>query len=167
MAGVTIDLQLSGNLSRALADAQRAGEDLSTPFAEIAGDVLLHTRERFDREISPAGVPWKQSRRAAETGGKTLLEHGFLKAAIRERHGRDYAEIGVEQTAGPARYAAIHQFGGRITPRKGRALSFAGRAVAAVTMPARPYLGIEERDRRSITQILGAHLYRALGTVPA
>lgn len=71
-------------------------------------------------------------------------------------------------------YAAIHQFGGRtpartIVPRYGRALFWPGarHPVRRVRhpgslIPARPFLGLDDDDRRAITQTISRALRRAV-----
>ena len=59
-------------------------------------------------------------------------------------------------------YAAIHQFGGVIRAKSG-ALKFAipdgGFAVVKVVrMPARPYLGVNDDDRRDILDVLATRI---------
>ncbi len=76
--------------------------------------MLANTRERFDAETSPLGVPWKMSARAAETGGKTLYKDGWLRRGLDRRSGATFAEVGVKPTGPQATYASIHQFGGTI-----------------------------------------------------
>ena len=151
---IVLERRLSEQLSRAVRDAA----DLRPAMDEISEKMLSNTRARFQAERGPDGVPWKKSRRALEEGGKTLQLKGFLIRSLDRRSGSRYAEVGVRPGAPQSTYAAIHQFGGTITPRRGKALSFGGRLVSKVVMPARPYLGFGEEDRRDIVEILSDHL---------
>lgn len=122
-----------------------------TPLAaEIAALGENSTRLRFRTQIAPDGSTWKPSLRAQITGGRTLTQDGHLSGSLSARHGRDFAEWGVNRI-----YAAIHQFGGVIRPKTAKALRFqlAGggfAVVQSVTMPARPYLGLSDDDRSDV-----------------
>jgi phage gpG-like protein len=63
-------------------------------------------------------------------------------------------------------YAAIHQFGGTILPKKAKRLVFTlkGKTVFAtrVTMPARPYLGVSAENAAEIERSIIGYLGRAL-----
>lgn len=103
---------------------------------------------RFERERGPDGEPWRPSIRALAEGGQTLTDFGTLRRSIThqiEADGRG-ALIGSNLA-----YAAIHQFGGR-----------AGRG-HAVTLPARPYLGISPQDRTAVLRIVSRALQKAAG----
>jgi len=156
--GIEIRIELEENVSAALGRAIVAGTDLTPAMQQIANRLAAATRLRFENERGPDGKPWRPSRRAIEDGGQTLTDRGDLKGSIRPDWGPDYAAAGPERSGGAAIYAAIHQFGGKITPRKGKALSFGGKLFASVTMPARPYLGFDEADRSAIVGILSDHL---------
>lgn len=160
-AFLTITIERS--LADQLAQARRQAADLRPAMDEVSELMLEDTRRRFLAEVAPGGVPWKKSRRAIETGGKTLEDKGFLLRSLDRRSGATFAEVGVKPGAPQSTYAAIHQFGGTITPRKGKALSFGGRLVAKVVMPARPYLGFDPDVVEDIMLILRRHLSRALG----
>lgn len=64
-------------------------------------------------------------------------------------------------------YAAVHQFGATIKPKKGDRLFFTvgGRKVAAkqVRIPARPFLGLSKSDEAEITQIIDDEIRDLLG----
>ncbi len=159
----TITLTIERSLADQLARARREAADLAPAMAEISELMLEDTRRRFRAEVAPGGVPWKKSRRAIERGGKTLQDKGFLLRSLDRRSGERFAEVGVKPGAPQSTYAAIHQFGGTIRPRARKALSFGGRLVAKVVMPARPYLGFDPDVREDIVLILKRHLSRALG----
>lgn len=54
-----------------------------TPLMQDIGALLeTSTADNFDAEASPAGVPWKKSARAIETGGKTLQDSRRLRLSI-------------------------------------------------------------------------------------
>lgn len=161
--GIEIRIELEGDLGARLGRAIAEGADLTPAMKEIAVHLEAATRLRFETETGPAGAKWKPSRRAIEEGGQTLTLSGDLKSSIASRYGSDFAEAGPERSFGAAVYAAIHQFGGRIAAKAKKALSFGGRVVAAVVMPARPYLGIAPGDPEIFSAILRDHFRGAFG----
>lgn len=163
MAGLETRIVLEETLSAGLSRMIAAGSDLTPAMAEIANHLAFTTRLRFETQKGPDGTPWKPSRRVLEEGGETLTDRGDLRGSIAARWGKDFAEAGPERSGGAAVYAAIHQTGGRITAKKGKALSFAGKLFAAVVIPARPYLGFDERNRATIVEILSEFMTGALG----
>lgn len=135
----------------------------ATLAASIAALGESSTRLRFVNETGPDGKRWPQSLRARLHGGKTLTLDGHLSGSISARSGESFAEWGVNRV-----YAAIHQFGGEIRPRHKRALYFRlanGKqvAVAKVTMPPRPFLGISEQDEEDIADLVASFLGDPLG----
>ena len=159
---IEISFQIEGDAAAALDRLVAAAADLTPAMGDIAGHLADETRERFETGIGPDGVPWKPSQRVLEHGGKTLVDRGDLLASIKEDWGADYAAAGPEASGGAAVYARIHQEGGTIEPRHGKALSFGGRLVARVTIPARPYLGFTDADADYVVQAIGDHLVRGL-----
>ena len=72
----------------------------------IASELLSMAEDNFESE-SWGGQRWKQSRRAADEGGKTLQKSGQLAASLTTQVGSNYARIGSNK-----KYAAIHHLGG-------------------------------------------------------
>ena len=147
------DGEVLGALRRLIA----LGRNASPLMRDIAALGEASTRQRFRTETGPDGQRWKPSLRAQMTGGRTLTQAGHLAGSLSARHGADYAEWGVNRI-----YAAIHQFGGTIRA-KGGALKFrlpngALVMVKAVKMPARPYLGASDTDRRDILDLIAARI---------
>jgi len=164
-AGFDINIALEENVRIALQRAALAGSDLTQPMAEIAEIFVEGAQKRFDTRIGPNGLPWRRSERAIESGDNppTLTLSGQLRRQIVPDYGRDYAAAGVLKSAGPGVYARIHQLGGIIRPRAKKALSFGGRILAQVVMPARPYLGYGVFEARHTLAILQRHLGRIFG----
>ncbi|SOD42327.1 phage virion morphogenesis protein [Nitrosovibrio sp. Nv4] len=134
------------------------GRDQSDAMRDIAILGGSSTRERFRTEVGPDGKRWKPSLRVQISGGRTLTQDGHLGDSINIRSGRDFAEWGVNRI-----YAAIHQFGGKIKPKSAASLRFRlanGAFVSAksVTIPARPYLGIDAGDEADILDILQSRI---------
>ena len=109
----------------------------------IGNYLVASTHRRFERERAPDGTPWLKSARAIAQGNRTLTDTGRLRGSI--AHTLIDGGHGVEVGSNVA-YAAIHQFGGR-----------AGRGRRA-RIPARAYLGIDERDRNTIARIVSRAL---------
>ena len=120
------------------------GRDAGPIMADIAAIGESSTRMRFRTETGPDGQKWKPSLRARITGGRTLTKDGHLSGSISGRHGRDFAEWGVNRI-----YAAIHQFGGK-----------SGMAPGPAGIPARPYMGVSPEDLAWIEQNVAGHIER-------
>ncbi len=147
-AGVRIDLTVDDREIRASLD--RLLKRLADPLPvleEIGQGLITSTIDRFERERGPDKVSWKKSARAKKQGGQTLTDTGRLRASITGNVRSDGIEIGTNVV-----YAAIHQFGGEAGPRKRR-----------VTLPARPYLGVDDEDRRMILRVVQRAIERAVG----
>jgi len=124
----------------------------------MAGVLLTTTQLRFRNTEDPEGNKWKKSARASLAGGKTLTDSAQLKKSIHAKFSARSASIGTNKL-----YAAIHQFGGVIKPKKSAWLTFeipgvGFRRVAQVTIPARPYLGISDDDKALMRQALARYL---------
>ena len=145
---------LSGNFA-ALRKLVRATRHLTTPRGQVgvvkaaAFGALSALEERFATTTDPQGRPWPPSLRAQLEGGQTLSDTGRLRRSFSAR------------VLGPAgftlgtnvRYAAPHQFGAVIVPKRARCLRFRlaggrgrrkggrGRWVSArrVALPPRPF----------------------------
>ena len=115
----------------------------SAAMDRIGRYLVASTLRRFERERGPDGKSWLKSARALAEGGLTLTDSGRLRGSIAYvvTDGGRTVEVGSNVV-----YAAIHQLGGR-----------AGRGRRA-TIPARPYLGIDEHDRTNILHIISRAL---------
>lgn len=136
------------------------GRNTGPVMADIAALGESSTRMRFRTETGPDGQKWKPSLRARITGGRTLTQDGHLSGSISGRHGRDFAEWGVNRI-----YAAIHQFGGEIRAKGGslrfRLANGGFATVKKVTIPARPFLGISDDDRDDILDVIQTRIQGA------
>lgn len=109
------------------------------------------TKRRIAHEkTSPDGAAWRPNRR----GTSILFDQGLLNASIHHAvEGSTAVRWGSNMI-----YAAIHQTGGTILPKKGRYLVFQGIDgmvfAPSVTLPARPYLGISTANARQIERAL-------------
>lgn len=148
---VTVKVQ-DAEVKAALGRAAAAAEDMTGLMDRLGAALVASTQLRFDEQVSPAGMPWTRSRRAASVGGKTLLDTGRLRASITHRPARDRVEVGTN-----VRYAAVHQLGATVTAKTPKGLRFKiGNAWVTkrqVTIPARPFLGLDEFDREEIVAL--------------
>lgn len=131
----------------------------------IAEAIRSGTIERFETETGPDGSAWSKSIRASEKGGLTLTVTGDLKSSINARGTEKGAEVGTNLV-----YAATHQFGdsGRVIRAKNKpylAFEYHGRTIrkkqVTVNIPARPFLGISDEDRKEIKSIVEEALSEA------
>ncbi len=113
------------------------------------------TRLRFRKQIGPDGARWKPSHRAMASGpGRTLIKTSRLLRSITNRADDSGAEWGTNVI-----YARPQQFGA-VIKAKGKALRFRVPGggfvtVKKVTLPARPFLGVNEEDGREIVALAG------------
>lgn len=138
-------------LDQALAAMERlAGWDHFELMDTVGRTIQLQTRRRLSSEkTSPDGIPWKETQR----DNPTLYNTGTLHDSIDYR-----ADLNSITVGSPLIYATIHQFGGIIKPKNGKALAFSvgGDSVFAkqVTIPARPYMGVSTDNAREIDIVI-------------
>lgn len=122
----------------------------------IAGEVMRGSiAETFLEEGFPARRWRRVGRgRSIRAGRKILTDSGRLQKSIQYRSRGRRLVIGTN-----LKYAAIHQFGGVIVPKRKKVLRFpvAGGGFAfarRVVIPARPYLLIKPQDPRDMSEAL-------------
>lgn len=158
MTGVQITADFR-DLKQARKTLERLGDlDRAALMDDVAGHLEARTSERFEKEQAPGGKPWQPTRR----GGAILRDTGRLAASITSSASASQARIGSNVI-----YAGIHQAGGTIRPVNAKALAIplpgGGIALAQeVTIPARPFLGIDGEDEAAIEDIVGEHIDRVL-----
>jgi len=158
MSGIGIQITVNSDPIAAAFDqiADRA-DDKQHLMEEIGAGVLLSTQMRFEREAGPDGNPWPQSIRARLEGGRTLRDSGRLVQSLTYRASPDQVEVGTNVL-----YAAVHQLGATITAKSGDGLRFrigdSWITKKSVTIPARPFLGIDDEDRTEISEIVTSWL---------
>jgi len=122
-------------------------------FDEIGSYGVSSTQQRFMDQKGPDGEKWQQSARAKEQGGQTLRDDNHLFNSLAHEASADHAAWGSNRI-----YAAIHQIGGKIRAKSANALKFfiggSFVQVKSVTMPARPYLGVNSKDETEIEAIV-------------
>lgn len=141
------DAQVSSafRLSRARA------QDPRPALRSISRAGVNQTRDRFLRGVDPEGRTWKAGRKAS---GKTLIWKGLLLRSISDRP----PTLNSVEWGSNLIYAAPHQFGATITPKTAERLTFQlgdGGWISAkkVTLPARPFLGINSENLAEFAQI--------------
>lgn len=121
------------------------------------------TKLRFQDQKGPDGLAWKQSRRAKVEGGLTLVKSTQLLNSISSEATKTTATWGTNKI-----YARMMQNGGTISPVNAKALRFTLPGVGLifahhVTIPARPFIGINKDDQDNIADIIVSHYDRAVG----
>jgi phage virion morphogenesis protein len=120
---------------------------------EIGEQLLTNTKERFRKQVDPDGKPWAKSFRAVQEKGKTLMDKRELYNSLSFKAKPDRVDVGTNKI-----YAATHQEGAVIKPRKAKYLKFkfngSFRTVKKVKIPARPFMGINRNDRQDIEEII-------------
>ncbi|UNE53513.1 MULTISPECIES: phage virion morphogenesis protein [Bartonella] len=140
-------------LEAALSFLQKGADSSMGTLAQGVGRLLQEsTRRRIQSEkTSPQGEKWQNN--YARTS--ILYASGALSRSIDMVASPEKVIIGSGLV-----YARIHQLGGVIRPKNGSTLRFflnsskAQRFVCVhqVTMPARPYLGLSERNKVEIVK---------------
>lgn len=148
MAGAALTLE-TGDLERMVAAfsahlrelPRRARREL---LDAIGVEVEGQTKERFDTRRAPDGSRWqplsratKAVRRREGSRGHILVWSGDLRGDVTHQVNGDRVQVGAAK-----KYAAVHQYGHTFEDAWGRGF--------AVTVPARPYLGLSDRDEDEI-----------------
>ena len=138
--------EMTKKVRRALGKA-----DTQELLATIGSEIVATTNRRFEAGKDPNGGKWPVSLGAREENRKTLIKTGRLLDSYTREVGHDSVEVGSN-----AKYAAIHHFGGVIRAKNAGALRFRiGESFVmkkAVTMPARPALGLNGEDEDHIME---------------
>ncbi|GAB6392738.1 MAG: phage virion morphogenesis protein [Treponematales bacterium] len=154
-AVVSFDLKEIDAVKNMLAKAALTSEKREELLGGIGVEMETQTQERFDTQKSPDGDSWKalaEKTRAyylsKDWGGRSLLAgEGMLKDSVMSEV-RDPWSVLVGATM---EYAAVHQFGAEIKPKKAKALFVPGYGrLQKVNIPARPYLGVSGEDAKEI-----------------
>lgn len=147
MAILRIQIKAEDAAGRLDQIAQRAA-NMRPAYQAIGNYLVGETQDRIKRETSPDGSRFQSlaaatvQRKAAKGKiRKILQEEGNLVGTIAAQVQGAGVAIGSNLP-----YSAIHQYGGR-----------AGRG-RKVTIPARPYLGVNEADEAEIVGLIEDHL---------
>lgn len=118
MAGVTGSFDALKDLRRRIG-ALRSQSFQKRIARNLAQEARRQALESFENERDPYGVRWKPSN-SARFSHKTLQNRSQLRNSISTRT----AEAGRFVIGTNVKYAAIHQYGGVITPKNKKALVF-------------------------------------------
>lgn len=143
--GVSLQIdQASRALEHHLAVLAATGGSMSEGLRRDMGEYLLgQVQDRLDEQRLVDGSPMPQSAAAIERDGKTLIDHHHLY----DSYGYNVLPSGVEIGSSSV-YARIHHFGGQ-----------AGRG-RAITIDARPVLGVDKADEDFLGKLVFAELRR-------
>ena len=147
-----------GGFDKAVSKAAKKMANRKLLMATIGETLVSGTIKRFADEEDPQGRKWEKSERAKTENGVTLTDSGRLRKSI------DYAATPDKVMVGSnVAYARIHQLGGSIKPKNGKALKFPGKSgnpviVKQVNMPARPYLGVSAADMAEVKATIAAFM---------
>lgn len=152
----TLELRLRGDGAfEAVLGGLVRGFDNLEPLMEIFGVYLeSSTIERFDTETAPDGSAWQQSIRAKEEGGQTLTDSSQLRSSIHAEPSSSSVRWGSNKIN-----ARMMNDGGTIRAKGGGKLTFqlpgglGFRSVDQVTIPARPFLGINAEDEAELVAL--------------
>lgn len=164
---------ISDELNRELQEMSARLTNLA-PFWQDVGELLLvSTKRRFVTQTAPDGSKWAANKpitierwlmreglegKAAEraTARKRILrQSGALENSIGYRAGSD----GTELTSG-LKYAGVMNWG---APQGIFGRSRRNKPIPWGTIPARPYIGISDKDRQGIAETLDEHLTGGFG----
>lgn len=147
-----------GHALAAMAQLMMTAENKTRLFDEIGTSLAESARMRFIDQAGPDGQPWQPSVRAQRQGGETLRDKGILMNSITHVVLPDGVEYGTNVP-----YAGPLHFGAEIRAVNGPFLRFkipGGGWVRkkAVTLPARPFLGLNDEDEQTVSGIITTFL---------
>ena len=147
-----------GRALAAMAQLMMTAENKTRLFDEIGVSLTEAARLRFIDQAGPDGQPWVPSYRATNQGGETLRDKGVLMSSLTHVVLADGVEYGTNVP-----YAGPLHFGAEIQAVNGPFLRFkipGGGWVSkkSVTLPARPFLGINADDEQTISDIINDFL---------
>jgi phage gpG-like protein len=172
MAGTGINVTLDDAQVQGLIQRIEARTNDFSPLLNVMGDRM--SKFSIPRNFREGGRPekWKPSKRAAAKDGQTLINTGRLRSSITYAIGDRELRVGTNVV-----YARIHQLGGRIagdfnvkaherTIRMAFGRTIAPRQVEVrahsrhvdFTMPARPFLLVQDEDFAYFRREIGAYL---------
>lgn len=164
MAGSRVEVDIQDEAVRALlARLTEAAEDQTRGWDMVGAALVSDVQSRFEEGRGPGRSPWPESLRAKLQGGKTLIDSNRLASSVTHQASARGVLHGTNLI-----YAAIHQFGGTIEAKSAERLAFrlADGGFArprAVTIPARPFLGIDDEQEAIVGAELEAWLAEVAG----
>ncbi len=144
-SSLKVDFKDLGRLGKRVQKFLAAVADRSVLLESIGMALVSQVGERFREGKGPDNVPWKKAKR----GGQTLVDSGRLSDSVNHEVDGSSVKVGTNVI-----YAKPHQFGATIVPKRAKVLAFTvqGKAVFAnkVTIPARPFLGLDNDSMKLI-----------------
>lgn len=136
---------IKGDIGKIEVDLQNKINNLNNidrVLERIAQDMKKETQLNFRKSTSPDGTKWQELSPITIAGrkkksNKPLVDRGTLRRSIRATVEGNQAVIGTN-----LKYARIHQFGGTIKPKNRKALKVGSRTLKSISIPARPYIGV-------------------------
>ena len=125
-----ITVQVWGQQLAQTAAQMRASQ--ASLMAKLRVTAVAQVRKRFDQSRAPDGTPWKPIKFRARGGNKPLRDTGLLMASITARTTGNTLIVGTNRVG-----AALHQFGGTITPKRAKFLAIPKTREAARHEPRR------------------------------
>ena len=161
MSGISVELDMA-ELQQIIGQAVVQLNHPQLLFEQVGETLIKIHQDRFARQVSPDGQSWAPLSawyrdQKSQNQDKILTLRGHLSQTLSYNTTQDGLEFGSNRV-----YAAIHQFGGTIRPKKAKALNVGGRPAKSVTIPARPWLGVGQNDQREILNTVKDHLKIAL-----
>lgn len=158
MAGVSIVAEIRDAAMRA--ELRKLAGSPKRALARIGMALVKGTRRRFGEGHGPDGAAWAKLHplyAPIKRGPGILRASGLLRRSVSARVGMDEVRVGTNRI-----YARVHQFGAVIVPKRAKFLRFRlsiGMVRARkVTIPARPFMGIDAQDEQEIGDVLEALL---------
>lgn len=153
MTGIVIEARTDGleGLGGAFARMAALGQQPRPIWEAIGQYGESSTRLRFKNQAGPDRKRWVPSIRAQASGpGRTLIQKARLLRSISHNADNSGTSWGTNVI-----YAGVHQFGAVIKAKSAGALRFRMPGggfvtVKQVTIPARPYLGVNADDGREM-----------------
>lgn len=148
----SLDIKVQG-LDEAIAKFGALASIQPAEVCDRIGALLVtQTQMRITSEKrSPTGEAWRPN----IAGTSILFRSGNLAGSIHHQVSGSAVTVGSDLV-----YAAIHNFGGKITAKKGRALKFPlrgrqdQRMRRSVNMPKRQYLGVSPENGKEIEKLV-------------
>ena len=164
MAGARYTIEFDGTLaSNALSRAMALLGDVTPIMRDYGEYLLISHRDRFQRQVSPAGTPWaplspEYQAQKKKNASRILVLEGFLANTLRYNAGPDGLEFGTNRP-----YGAVMQYG---AAQGAFGRTRRGGPIPRGDIPARPWLGHSAADDRELVDITQDHLQAAIDAQP-
>ncbi|KAA6204511.1 MAG: phage virion morphogenesis protein [Candidatus Tokpelaia sp.] len=166
MAGVSIKVNVDDK--RLLADFSRLQRMMgdTTPIMRIIGVGLTGNIQKRLKTgaLESRWAPLNPAYKATKRNARMMVESGMLRSSLTSAPGNGYVYIGTNRI-----YAAIHQLGGTIKRKyeggwRSDKEDHTWETKSVTTMPARPFLTVEEDDREMMANIIFTRIQRLLSS---